>query len=120
MPSVVQWKKMAGQEVLYKMGGSVASYYKPLLSVDIDVFMNIYGFSVDGYEYDDGVTVESVYFVKHGAVSTGNYSYDEPYDEEDKRLMPFEKVPPIIYSEVMMEIKQLENLANGEFDDENE
>lgn len=95
-------------------GGSVASYYKPLLSVNIDVFMNIYGFSVDGYDYDDGVTIESVYFVKHDAVSTGNYSYDEPYDEKDKRLIPFENVPPIIYSEIMMEIKRLENLADNE------
>jgi hypothetical protein len=102
-------------------GGTVASYYKPMLSVDIDVFMNIYGFSVDGYDYDDGVTVESVYFVKHGAVSTGNYSYDEPYDEKDKRLIAFEKVPPIIYSEIMMEIKRLENLAdNQEEESENE
>lgn len=101
-------------------GGSVASYYKPLLSVDIDVFMNIYGFSADGYDYNDGVTVESVYFVKHGTVSTGNYSYDEPYDERDKRLIPFEKVPPIIYSEIMMEIKRLENLVNDEAEANNE
>lgn len=103
------WTKGSVQD-----GGILASYYKPLLSVGIDVFMNIDGLSVDGYEYDDGVTVESVYFVKHGSVHTGSYVYDEPNDEKDKRLIPFEKVPSIVYSEIMMEIKNLENIAIDE------
>ena len=44
-------------------------------------------------------------FVKYGSVEFGSYTYDEPGHTNDSRLIPFEQISPIIYSEVMADMQ---------------
>jgi hypothetical protein len=83
-------------------GGGIASYYKNFADLNVAAFVNLQGIGV-GY-YDADAELQEVYFVRLGSVRTGSYSYDEPGDAGDERLIPFGQVPAVVYSEVMSDL----------------
>jgi predicted hydrolase (HD superfamily) len=86
-------------------GGGISSYYKNFPDLAIAAFINVEGIGV-GY-YDDDAVMQELYFVKMGSIAIGSYTYDEPSDTNDPRLIVFEQVPPIVYSEVFSDLQQL-------------
>jgi hypothetical protein len=66
-----------------------------------DVFVDIDGMHM-GMGMEEEVTLRAMYFVGgRGSVKVDSYSYDEPSNENDPRLIPFGDVPPIVFSEAM-------------------
>jgi hypothetical protein len=59
------------------------------------------------YEDFDRVTLGEFYFIKQGSIVTGSYTYDEPRNENDERLIKFADVPKIIYSETINDLKKI-------------
>jgi hypothetical protein len=53
------------------------------------------------------ISLGNVFFVRAGSVKTGSYTYDEPRDENDGRLLRFGDVPPIVYSEVLGDLQKI-------------
>ncbi len=97
-------------------GGTVSSYYKTFKNNNITAFINFEGYLIMGYyeDYEEDLSIAGVYFVPMGSVSVGSYSYDEPYDDSDKRLLTFESIPTIVYSEVMSDIQAFVEKAKME------
>jgi hypothetical protein len=85
-------------------GGSISSYYKKFPGVDISVFLNIEGIGV-GY-YDGDAELQELYAVKTGSIRIGSYTYDEPSNTTDQRLIPFGDIPAVIYSEIMSDLRK--------------
>lgn len=87
-------------------GGMVSSYCKSFEDAGIDAIIETEGIFMGYYDYDD-CHLGRLYFVKTGSVSFGNYAYNEPSNEKDERLLVFEKVPAIIYSEVIGDLEKI-------------
>lgn len=88
-------------------GGMVTAYMKPFTESGVDAFLSIEGFFV-GISRDEQITVENLCFVKSNSVQIGSYVYDDPGTRtNDDRLIPFGKVPPIVYSEVMGDMQKI-------------
>ncbi len=83
--------------------GSIASYYKEFADLGITAIVLQEGILCVGY-YDENAALGPVFFVRNKSVRFGNYSYDEPANDTDPRLIPFADVPPIIYSEIMADM----------------
>jgi hypothetical protein len=69
--------------------------------------------------YSD-VTLDGVFFVKHRSVTTGSYTYDEPRDENDARVVPFGQVPPIAFSEAMGDLVRIAGRGKQESEEAGE
>ncbi len=80
--------------------GGISFYLKTFPSAGVDVFVGTEGMYV-GMDMESEVTLGKVFFVRHGSVAIGSYTYDEPGDEADPRLVAFGAVPVIAYSEAM-------------------
>ena len=79
--------------------GMVGCYWKDFAETGVDVFLAVNDMYV-GIGMDETISLSHLYFVKHGSVKIGSYVYDEPSVENcDERLIPFEKVPQIAFSE---------------------
>jgi hypothetical protein len=87
-------------------GGGVTAYWKRFPAAGVDVFLLLEGMYMGIDMYTD-ITLGLVFFVQTGSVKVGSYEYDEPSNETDPRLVPFGKVPPIAYSEVMSDLKRI-------------
>lgn len=90
-------------------GGSVEFYMKPFPDAGVDAFLSLNGMYI-GISMDESITLGKLGFVKSGSVKTGSYLYDDPCMEsgkEDKRLIPFGKVPKVVFSEVMSEMAKI-------------
>jgi hypothetical protein len=70
------------------------------------VFVKTEGMGVQ-LDFDSQVTLGEFYFIKQGSIVTGSYTYDEPRDEKDERLIKFADVPKIIYSETINDLKKI-------------
>lgn len=86
-------------------GGSISSYYKSFPDVALSVFLNIEGIGM-GY-YEGEAQLQALYAVQSGSIKLGSYTYDEPENEQDARLIPFKDIPAVIYSEVMSDLRAL-------------
>jgi len=82
--------------------GEVSSYRKAFENKQIEVFIKTSGMGVQFY--DDNMTLGEFFFVKLGSVVTGSYTYDEPRNENDDRLIKFSDVPKIVYSETLADL----------------
>jgi len=102
---VSQMEKRGWQRGSVVDGGMISSYYKNFPDVEMVVFLTTDGIGV-GY-YDGEVELDALYVVKSGSVKTGSYTYDEPENEANIRLIPFGDIPPVIYSEVMGDLQNL-------------
>jgi hypothetical protein len=86
--------------------GSVTSYCKSFPLANLDVFVDLDGMFM-GMDLEQEVTLRQVYFVRGGSVHTGSYTYDEPDDDKDPRLVPFGEVPPIVFSEAIGDLGKI-------------
>ena len=77
--------------------GGVASYWKDFPGCGLEVVLELDGMYV-GIDPMATVTLGTVRFVRSGSVQRGSYVYDDP-KQDDERVVPFGKVPPIVYSE---------------------
>jgi len=97
--------------------GEVSAYRKVFPHDKIEVFIGTEGMNVTAYADDGEVTLKDLFFVRPGAVVTGSYTYDEPRDEDDDRLIRLVDVPPIVFSEVVADLtaitKQKEDEAEA-------
>jgi len=89
-------------------GGGVSSYRKEFQHENIDAFIELEDVGVQFYEFTG--SLKQFYFVPKGSIYTGNYYYDEPRNEDDARLIPLNKIPPIIYSEIVSDL----NVISGQ------
>ena len=100
-------------------GGMISSYRKLFPDVGIEAVIEVEGIYVGFYD-DYDPKMGKLCFIKIGTAKTGSYTYDEPSDASDERLVPFGKVPAIIYSEVMAELDTFyKEPENAEVFDEN-
>ena len=60
-----------------------------------------------GIDMNSEIKLENAFFAKAGSVKIGSYTYDEPSDEKDPRLLRFADVPPIVYSEVLGDLQKI-------------
>lgn len=79
-------------------GGGISSYRKPFPGACADAILELEGMYI-GIDMYSSIKLERFYFVRTGSVTVGSYTYDEPSDEHDDRLIPFGEVPAIVYSE---------------------
>ena len=84
-------------------GGGIASFYKEFTDLGITAIAMQEGNIGVGY-YDDNAALGPVMFVKNKSVRFGSYSYDDPANDTDPRLIAFADVPPIVYSEIMADL----------------
>lgn len=100
-------------------GGMISSYRKLFPDVGIEAVIEVEGIYVGFYD-DYDPKMGKLCFIKIGTAKTGSYTYNEPSNANDERLVPFGKVPAIIYSEVMAELNTFyKEPENPEVFDEN-
>jgi hypothetical protein len=63
---------------------------------------------------EDEMTMGEVRFVRADTVKRGSYIYEEPYKEEDPRVIAFGDVPPIVFSEAMGDLSKIAGEKTGE------
>jgi hypothetical protein len=94
-------------------GGGITSYYKSFPASGADVFLGVEDFYI-GIDMYSSIKLGDVCFVKHGTVKVGSYTYDEPGNDEDARIIPLGEVPPIVFSEVMGDLQKIAGKTEGE------
>jgi hypothetical protein len=60
-----------------------------------------------GIDMYSDIKLQDAFFVRTGTVKVGSYTYDEPSNENDERVLSFGEVPPIVYSEVMGDLRRI-------------
>lgn len=87
-------------------GGGITTYTKSFPAAGVDVFLGLDGMHI-GIDMSTDIKLEKACFVRSGSVKTGSYTYDEPGDENDPRVLPFGQVPAIVYSEVLGDLHKI-------------
>jgi hypothetical protein len=93
--------------------GGISSYHKSFPAAGVDVFLSIDGMYM-GMDMDTEITLGDVHFVKQGSVKIGSYTYDEPDNADDPRVVALGEVPPIVFSEVMGDLQKIAGKTTGE------
>ncbi len=86
--------------------GSISSYRKSFAGAGADAVLEVDGMFI-GMGMEDTVKLGRFYFIKSGSVTFGSYTYDEPGDEKDARLIAFGDAPPIVYSETLGDLGRI-------------
>jgi hypothetical protein len=86
--------------------GCVDAYRKVFTGAGVEAFLELEGMYI-GIGMDDSIQLGDYYFVKGGTVQIGSYVYDNPGDEGDPRLIPFGAVPPVVFSEVVGDLRRI-------------
>lgn len=86
--------------------GEISSYQKVYPTIGIQAVIKTSNLNVQSYD-DGDANLHEFYFVELGSIEQGSYTYDEPRNESDSRLIPFEKVPPIVYSETIADLQAI-------------
>lgn len=84
-------------------GGAVSAYRKLFERHQIEAFIGTENLAVQSYDGGE-VTLEQLFFVKAGSVVTGSYTYNEPKDQSDQRLIKLGDLPSIVYSETIADL----------------
>lgn len=84
--------------------GWISSFYKDFSELGITAIITQQGDISVGY-LEGNAELNELMFVQRGNVTFGSYVYDEPSNANDKRLIVFGEVPPIVYSEVMADMQ---------------
>jgi predicted DNA-binding WGR domain protein/Leucine-rich repeat (LRR) protein len=92
--------------------GEVSSYRKAFENKEVETFIRLEGLGVQSYE--ENVTIGELFFVKTGSVVTGSYTYDEPRNEQDPRLIKLGDIPKIVYSETISDLQKITKAKNDE------
>jgi hypothetical protein len=92
--------------------GGVMCYHRqfPASGADFILMLNDMYIGIDLYS---DITLGRGHFVRSGSVAIGSYVYDEPENERDARVIPFGAVPPIVFSEVMGELRRIAGGSGG-------
>jgi hypothetical protein len=93
-------------------GVTVTSYRKSFSAAGADILLFLDGLYM-GVDMYASVTLQHAYFVKSGSVKFGSYTYDEPSNENDERVLRLKDVPPIVYSESMGDLQQIAGTTAG-------
>jgi Domain of unknown function (DUF4132) len=93
--------------------GHVDSYRKVFPAAGVEAFIDLNGLFVS-LGMDQSVDLGEFYFVQEGSVSVGSYCYDNPSNAGDARLIAFGAVPPVVYSEVVGDLKRIAGQAEGD------
>jgi hypothetical protein len=104
--AVGYFEKLGWQRGSVVDGGMVSAYRKSFEEAGVDAVVEVDGIFVGYYDYDDA-HLGRLFFVKTGSIQFGSYTYDEPNDEKDKRLIPFKEVSHIIYSEIISDLEKI-------------
>ena len=91
-------------------GGGIWYYYKPFHAAGVDVFLVVDGMYM-GIDMYSSITLGKFYFVRHRSIKVGSYTYDEPKDEKDARVLAAGEVPPIAFSEALGDLRQIAGRA---------
>lgn len=87
--------------------GFIPTYWKSFPEAGADAFLELENFYI-GISMDEQVTLQDLYFVKSNSVQIGSYVYDDPDPNKgDPRIIPFGNVPPIVFSEVMGDMRKI-------------
>jgi uncharacterized protein DUF4132/HEAT repeat protein len=97
--------------------GSIVSYCKSFPAAGADAFLGIDGMYM-GMDMYTEIKLQDLHFVRSGSVKVGSYSYDEPGDEKDQRVLAFGDVPAIVYSEVLGDLQKISGQKAGGEDEE--
>jgi hypothetical protein len=87
-------------------GGCITCYFKSFPTAGVDVFVETDGMYVGIDMYSD-IQLGKVFFVKHASVQIGSYIYDEPDDVSDPRLVSYDDVHAIAFSEAMSDLAKI-------------
>ena len=85
-------------------GGMVTCYRLPFPAAGVDCLLPLEGFFI-GVGFEDEVTLGEAVFARHGSYEVGSYTYDEPLEAKDERVVPIGEVPAIAYSEAVGGLK---------------
>jgi len=86
--------------------GEISAFHKRFSPSGVDAIVKVSGVSISGDHYSSA-TVGYAMFVKDGSVSYGSYTYDEPRNENDERLIALGEVPVVVYSEVVSDLMKM-------------
>src|SRR5262249_48221277 len=86
--------------------GCINFYTKGFPTAGVDVFVETEGMYV-GIDMYSNIKLGKVFFTKHGSVQIGSYTYDEPGDANDPRLISYGAVHPIAFSETMGDLAKI-------------
>ena len=96
-------------------GGGISSYRKSFPGARADAILELDGMYI-GIGMEESIKLGKFCFVKGASVKTGNYTYDEPRDEKDERILPFGEVPPIVFSESMGDLTKIAGAKDAQSD----
>jgi Leucine-rich repeat (LRR) protein len=97
--------------------GEVSAYRKSWPYHNLESFLRLDGMNVRA-EYDSETTLEDFFFVKAGSIVVGSYTYDEPRNSDDPRLLKMSDVPLIVYSETVADLYAITKKKAAEGEDE--
>ena len=83
--------------------GEVSAYRKEWPHHSLESFLRLEGMGVSA-DFESDTTLKDFFFVRTGSIVTGSYTYDEPRDKTDPRLLKLGDVPPIVYSETLADL----------------
>jgi len=98
-------------------GGGITTYFKSFPAAGVDVFLGLDDMYI-GIDMSAEIKLQDAFFVRTGNVKTGSYTYDEPGNENDSRVLHFGDVPPIVYSEVLGDLQKIAGKSAGAGDDD--
>lgn len=85
--------------------GELCSVYKVYAAAGIEAILELHEFYMGG-GWDSWGNLGRAMFVKSGTVERGSYEMDAP-QHDDPRVLTFGKVPPIVYSETVSDLKTI-------------
>ncbi len=86
--------------------GGISAFYRHYPEEGIDAFITTENLGVNGYG-DEKAKLKELFFVPHGSVVTGSYTYDEPRNDRDERLIKAGEVPTIVFSETIANLRYI-------------
>lgn len=86
--------------------GGISSYYKSYPGAGVEVYLGTENFWV-GFDPMDTLTLGSAYFAKADSIERGSYIYDEPSSSDDPRVLRFDEVSPVVYSETLSDLQAI-------------
>ncbi len=87
-------------------GGGITSYYKSYPGALITIMLMVEETYI-GQDPADPVLLGSALFVKAESVKIGSYTYDEPNNTDDPRVIAFGEVPAVVFSESLSDLKTM-------------
>ncbi len=97
--------------------GMVAGYYKAFPGAGVEVSLEMEGMYV-GIDPMETITLGVARFARADSVKRGSYVYDDP-QAGDARVLPFGEVPPVVYSEIVGDLKAIAGIVEQAADAEN-